>query len=124
MHGIISQRDFRQLEHITPDGSRSKQLSGFLAACCLDHLADLFYQDSSPISVGEPTLSKATLFPIAFRTMRGRRRRLTRTWGIIRNNHSGLLRATESSSDVEPELCADVNKIPSLFLAQKSKLLN
>jgi hypothetical protein len=44
MRAIISQRDFQQMEHITLDGLRSKQLSGFLAACCLDQPADLFYQ--------------------------------------------------------------------------------
>jgi len=63
MHAIISQRDFRQLEHITPDGSRSKQLSGFLAASYLHQLADLFYQASSPIRVCEQSRSKGYTLP-------------------------------------------------------------
>jgi len=63
MHAIISQRDFRQLEHITSDGPRSKQLSGSLPACYLHQLADLFYQASSPIRVCEPSRSKGYTLP-------------------------------------------------------------
>jgi hypothetical protein len=124
MHAIISQRDFRQLKHITPYGSQSKQSSGFRPAYYLHQLADLFYQTSSPMSVCEPSRSKGYTLPdkVLADDMKAQETH-ARSWGNVRNNHSGLLRATEGNSDIEPEPCADANKIPRLIFAQRSKLL-